>query len=341
MKRSLPILIALGLVAGGLACSKKETLAEAPQLPKATVRLIPAAGADGSVWIAASVQSTRSANISTRMAAQVRRVHAQEGQRVEAGALLLSLSDDDLQGGLKAAETGLSTAEAYLRRVQNLQALKASTPAELEQATAQTAQAQAGVSALKAQIAYTQIRAPFAGVVQARRVNEGDFVGPGMPLMEFVSEGSLELVASISEDEAKALKSGQKLRFECEGKEGTATITALSPGGDPISHRGTLRAAVTGPKGLRTGAFARFEAPGLKLQGLTVPRSALVQRGELTGVFVATNGKAELRWLSLGEASGDRLPVKSGLKSGESVIDAPGDLKDGQPLEIQGATHGK
>lgn len=334
MKRLPLSLLALGILAGGLACSKKEAAAVAPVLPKATVRLASGSAVDGVQTIAATLQSTRSATISTRMAAQVRRVAAQEGQRVEAGALLLSLSDEDLQGQLKAAETGLHTAEAYLRRVQNLQALKASTPAELEQATAQTEQARAGVAGLKAQIAYTQIRAPFAGVVQARRVNEGDFVGPGMPLMEFVSEGQLELVASVSEEEAKALKIGQKLKFECEGRNGDAQISALSPGGDPISHRGTLRARALDAKGLRTGAFARILVPGMKLQGLSVPKSALVQRGELSGVFVARDGKAELRWLALGDTSGDRVPVKSGLKPGEAVIDTPGELKDGQPVEV-------
>ncbi|MBI4912343.1 MAG: efflux RND transporter periplasmic adaptor subunit [Acidobacteria bacterium] len=326
--------IALTLAAG-LACGKKESLSEAPALPQVKVRLAPTSGEDGALWVAASLQSTRSATISTRMAAQVRRVLAQEGQRVQAGALLLSLSDDDLQGQLKAAETGLAAAEAYLRRVQNLQALKASTPAELEQATAQAEQARGGVVALKAQIAYTQIRAPFSGTVQARRVNEGDFVGPGMPLLEFVSEGALELVASVSEEEAKALKVGQKVRFEVEGRSGEGQVTALSPGGDAVSHRGTLRARVLSPSGLRVGSFGRIQVPGLKLQGLSIPRSALVQRGELSGVFVAREGKAELRWLSLGEAAGDRLPVKAGLKAGEAVIDAPGDLKDGQPVEVR------
>lgn len=334
MKRLPLTLVALALLAGGLACSKKEAAAAAPVLPRATVRLAPAGAPDGSRWIAATLQSTRSATISTRMAAQVRRVAAQEGQRVEAGALLLSLSDDDLQGQLKAAETGLHTAEAYLRRVQNLQALKASTPAELEQAGAQAEQARAGVAALKAQIAYTQIRAPFAGVVQSRRVNEGDFVGPGMPLMEFVAEGQLELVASVDQEEAKALAIGRKVKFECEGRTSEAQVTALSPGGDPVSHRGTLRARVVQSKDLRSGAFARIEVPGLKVQGTTVPKSALVQRGELNGVFIARDGKAELRWLSLGDPVADRFPVKAGLKPGEAVIDAPGDLKDGQPVEV-------
>ena len=73
-----------------------------------------------------------------------------------------------------------------------------------------------------------------------------------------------------------------------------------------------------------------------------MPRSALVQRGELTGVFVAKDGHAELRWLSLGEGEGSFLPVRSGLKDGEKVIDNPGALQDGQPIDISsGVSHGK
>ena len=59
-----------------------------------------------------------------------------------------------------------------------------------------------------------------------------------------------------------------------------------------------------------------------------------MRRGELSGVFVARDGKAELRWLSLGDARGAAVPVRAGLKAGEQVIDLPGSLQDGQPVEI-------
>ena len=71
-------------------------------------------------------------------------------------------------------------------------------------------------------------------------------------------------------------------------------------------------------------------------------RSALVLRGELTGVFVAKEGHAELRWITVGEGAGDSLPVRSGLKVEERVIDRPGALQDGQPIDIQaGVNHAK
>ena len=343
MKTVLTPLALTGALLGTLACGRKEARPETKTLPKVAVSLVADGAAEGGAWVAATLQATRTATMSTRMAAQVKRVLVQEGQRVAAGTLLLALGDEDLQGQLKAAETGLATIQAHHRRIQALQAQKASTVAELEQVQAQVAQAQAGVDALKANIAYTQIRAPFSGVVQSRKVNEGDFVGPGMPLLELVGDGEQELVATVSEEEAKGLKAGAKVRFEADGAQGEAQVTALAPGGDPTSHKGTLRAKVLKPRGLRQGSFGRILLPGAKApEGVSVPRTALVVRGELTGVFVARDGHAELRWLSLGEGAGSRLPVRSGLKAGEKVIDAPGALQDGQPVEITGGVnHGK
>jgi RND family efflux transporter MFP subunit len=342
----VPVLF-VGALLGNLACGHKPDSREMKTLPKATVTLVGQGAPEGGTWVAATLQSTRTATLATRMAAQVKRVLVQEGQRVSAGTLLIALGDEDLQGQLRAAETGQATAEAHHRRIAALQAQKASTPSELEQAQAALAQAQAGVSVLRANIAYTQLRAPFAGVVQARKVNEGDFVGPGMPLLELVGEGEQELVGTVSDDEAKGLKLGTKLKFESEGTEGEAQITGLAPGGDTASHRGTLRAKVLKPRGLRQGSFARLLVPASAVtkaanQELSVPRTALLTRGELTGVFIAKDGHAELRWITLGEGSGSQLPVRSGLKAGEQVIDRPGTLQDGQPIEIgNGVSHAK
>lgn len=335
MKRIL-ILPTIALVLTGLACGKHEN-PEAPSLPTAKVRLAIEPSGSASGWIAATLTATQRAALSTRMAASVRKVHVNEGQHVAAGTLLVSLSDEDLQGGLKAAEAGVAAATAYYRRIDNLSKQNAAIPAEMDQAKTQLAQARAGLSQVKANLAYTQIRSPFAGVVQARRVNDGDFVGPGMPLVEVEGQGAMELMGSVSETEASGLKIGQKLPFEADGQTGTAEITGLSTGGDPISHRGTLRARIMKGGKLRTGSFARLKLPESRSKDtstLFVPSSALVKRGELTGVFVAKNGMAELRWLSLGDAQADRLPVRAGLSKDETVIDAPGDLKDGQPIEV-------
>lgn len=319
-----------------LGCARHET-PKAPELPRMAVRLAvrPQGGEGASV--AAALGAADQAVLATRLASSVRKVHVQEGSRVAAGTLLVSLADEDLQGQLKAAQAAEAAAQAHHRRITALAAQQAATPSELEQAATQVAQAQGAVALVKGQLANTQIRAPFAGVVQRKDVSEGAFVGPGQPLLTLEGSG-LELTASLSEAEARGLKVGQPLSFEVDGRAGEARITALAPGGDPLSHRQALRAKVVKPTNLRSGSFARILLPaGTKAEAgeVRVPLSALVRRGELAGVFVAKEGRAELRWLSLGDAAGGSVAVKAGLAAGEPVIDAPGDLRDGQPVEVR------
>jgi RND family efflux transporter MFP subunit len=302
---------------------------------RARVHLVKSETAVTGHWVAASVQAVRRATIATRLAASVRAVHVDEGTAVAAGALLVSLADADLRGQLAAAEAALASASAHERRIRTLAAERAATPSELEAATAQRAQAQAAVAAVRANLQYTELRAPFAGTIQARRVEPGDMVGPGQPLV-MLEGSSLELAASLSEQEARGLRLGQKLRFRAGEVEGWAEIASLTPGGDSLSHRRGLRARMTGtPAELRTGSFARIEVPGGAPAGAWLPRSAFVERGDLTGVFVATDGRAELRWVSVGEVVGDRIAVRAGLRESDRVIDAPtAALRDGQPIEI-------
>ncbi len=308
---------------------------EAPA-PRARVRLVASEPTRETLWVAANVQAARRATIATRLSASVRAVHVEEGQRVSQGQLLVSLGDADLRGQLAAAVAGLASASAHERRIRALTSERAATPSELEAATAQRAQAQAAVAAVRANLAYTEIRAPFAGVVQARRVDPGDLVGPGQPLVAI--EGSaLELAASLSEEESRGVAVGKRLRFRSDAGDGVAEVTALTPGGDPLSHRRGLRARVVSTgRELRSGTFARLEVPGAgPAAGVWLPRSAFVERGDLTGVFVATAGRAELRWVSTGQAVGDRVSVRAGLRDGERVIDSPGALRDGQDIEVE------
>ncbi|HET7824406.1 MAG TPA: efflux RND transporter periplasmic adaptor subunit [Anaeromyxobacter sp.] len=333
MTRSLSLAAALVLSASAPSSSARS---DAPGAPPVKVRAVRAAAPSGGTLVPANVLALQRATLSTRLAASVRAVHVREGQRVAAGQLLVSLEDSDVRGGLAAAETGYAAAAAHERRVRALAAERAATPAELEMAGAQRAQAEAAVAAARANLSYAAIRAPFAGTVQARRIEPGDLVGPGQPLVELEGDG-LELQASLSEEEARGLAVGARVAFRAGVARGQAVITALTAGGDALSHRRGLRARIGEVQGeLRSGAFARLELAGPRGTAGTpwVPRSALVERGDLTGVFVASGGRAELRWIALGEATGDAVAVRAGLDAAETVVDAPGALRDGQAVEV-------
>jgi RND family efflux transporter MFP subunit len=323
------LLVALALPSGDALADSSS-----PAAP-ARVRLVKSAAAPEGRLIAATVAPVNRATISTRLAASVQRVLANEGAKVKRGQLLVVLSASDVRAQLAAAATALANAEAYERRIAELVRSHAATPVELEAAQAQRAQATAAVAATQTTMAYTQLLAPFDGTVQARRVSAGDFVGPGQPLVD-VEGAQLELQATLSQDEAAGLAIGQPVMFETNDQRGEAVVTALTTGADALSHRRTLRAKVTAASpNLRSGAFARIMlAGGAATHTMRVPQSAIVQRGDLTGVFIATDGRARLRWLSVGDVLGNDVLVRAGLASGEAVIDSPGALRDDDPIEI-------
>lgn len=351
MNPRLPALtLSAAALAALLACGAKKE-APRPALPTASVRLVAGTGApaSGAGWVAGTLQRADQAVLSTRLAGTVKRVLVAEGSAVSAGQLLLELEAGDLLGQLKAAQTAREAAAAHHRRIAALQGMGAATPSELEQAAAALAAAEGAVASVQGQLAFAQIRAPFAGTVQRRDVQPGAFAGPGQPLLTLEGRGALELTASLSEAEAAALAVGRKVAFESEGRVGQALVTALAPGGDALTHRQALRARVVQPTDLRSGAFARIQVPGAGGAAapgtVKVPLSALVQRGELRGVFVEEQGRAALRWLSLGEREGDRVEVRAGLAAADRVIADPATLQDGQPVKVvdagEEAPHGR
>ena len=327
-----PALSAVAVVAA-LSLSTAAARAGEP----ARVRAVATAAASDGALVPASVVAVRRATIATRVAATVTAVRVREGDRVRQGDVLVSLSDGDVRGNLAAAEAALAAAAAHERRIRDLTAQRAATASELELASSQRAQAEAAVAGARATLGYTQLRAPFSGTVQARRVEPGDLVGPGQPIVELEGD-ALELVASLSDGEVRGIAVGSVLRFDAGSARGDAVVKALARGGDPLSHRRGLRAEVQSVEGeLRSGAFARLRVPvAAGTAGETwLPRTALVARGDLTGVFVASGGRAELRWISVGEQAGELVAVRAGIRPGEVVIDAPPALRDGQAIEVQ------
>ena len=325
------------------SCSTSARSEVSPEPARIQVRTVQTASRTNDQWVAGVVAASEHAVVSTRVSATVRAVAVQEGRRVRKGALLARLADGDLRSQLAATRSAWSAADAHAKRIEALAQEGQATRSELEAAQAQRAQAEAQVSAARESLSYAEIRAPFDGVVQSKRISTGDLVGPGQPLFE-VDGAGVEIAVTLDETSARSLRVGQALRYQAGGHEGTSTIAVIAPGGDPLSHRSALRARVTAKDhGLRTGDFARLEIPPLAATPLQagrsggeiwVPQSAMIERGDLTGVFVVHDGRAELRWLAVGEPVSGGVPVRAGLHADEEVIDAPGALRDGQPIEV-------
>ena len=214
-------------------------------------------------WYPGTLAAAKQAAISTRISANVRSVPVEVGQKVRKGALLLRLADEDLRSQLVAAHAELDAASASARRMETLAAQGQATGTELEAAVARRAQSQAQFDTLKENLSYASIRAPFDGTVQSKTVSAGDLVTPGQSLLVLQGTG-LEVTATLDEPSARSLRIGQTVRFEAGDRAGTAVVSVLAPGADPISHRSAIRAQVAlneNLKGLRTGDFVRLSIP--------------------------------------------------------------------------------
>jgi RND family efflux transporter MFP subunit len=326
-------LIVAVLIAAGCGRSHPPAPSESPATK---VRLVPGEELGARTWVPATVSAVDHAVLASRVSARVADVSVSEGARVRRGDVLVRLSDDDVQATLRAAQSQRDVAEAQVKRIQALRAANAATATELDAAMTARADAVARMEAARATLSDTVLRAPFDAVVQRKWVSRGALVGQGAPLVEL--DGTVvELTGTLSESERSGLEVGAEVPFRVGNTQGTAVLSALAAGTDPLSHRSAFRARPR-PEApaLRTGDFGRIGISATGKARRVVPRSAVVERGDLSGVFVLSDGRAALRWLRLGEPEGEHLPVLAGLDPGERIIDAPGALHDGQRVEVTG-----
>lgn len=283
--------------------------------------------------VPATLRARDRAVLASRLSSSVTVLPFRVGERVGAGAVVVRLDDGAARAALAAAEVAHESARTDLGRAERLLSLGVGTPREREEAASREAAAQAALLAARETLAHAVLRAPFAATVAARPVEVGDAVSPGQPLLELEGDGGgLELHATVDAGQVGALAVGTELQALVDGRPESlsARVTALSAAADPGTHRFELRAEVPPAAGVRSGLFARLRLPAADGERrLTVPASALVRRGGLTGVFVVDGGAVRLRWIAPGRDTGDTTEVRAGLSAGERVVLGPEGLADG------------
>ena len=341
MNLRITLLSALGIGLAASACGKtpepsnKATAGETGAPIKITAVDVRSTSESGGTEIPASIESSRRAVLSSRLAASVVELNAREGDTANAGAVLVRLEDVALKAALSAAEASDQAATRDLKRNEALLAKGAATRNEVENAATAAERTRSAVTAAREALSYASIRAPFAGRIVRKLASVGDIVNPGQPLLEIEGAGGLEVVASIESAIHDRLRVGQKIQVRLDGIEAPflATIHDLATSADPSTHRFTLRADITSVPGVRAGLFARImvSSPGGEARVL-VPSGAILRRGGLTGVYVIREGHAWLRWIAPGDAFGESIEVRAGLDAKERVALEPSRLSDGAPV---------
>jgi RND family efflux transporter MFP subunit len=333
------ILVALvALVAAGCSDPAAPAAPGAGAAPYA-VHTVGKAGTPGERRYDGILEASAQGMLTAQTAGRVVALPYDVNDQIPAGAVLVRLQGTEQRAGLAQAESAVKEASARAleastrhQRIADMQARNVVARATLDEATAnrdaavaREAAARAQLAAAREGVAYTEVRAPYAGVLTARHVQVGESVAPGSPLVSTLSMRALRVVADLPQADATALRtSGKAVLYIGDQRIEAAQVTVFpvaSTGTSTVRVRLDLPAAAagTGPA-LYPGMYVKVGVPTDAAARLSIPASALVQRDEVAAVYVwDPRGGTRLRQVRIGARAGADVEVLAGLAAGEQV----------------------
>ena len=330
------------LIAFSTGCGKKHEpqAAASETLPPATVRVqkIDTVKQPAVEEVVGTVQPKLQATMEAKISGRIERLPVTLGQSVKQGDVLVELATQEIQAKLDQANAAFRQAELEFNRTSNLRKQSAATQAEFDAVQARYSVTKGAVAEAEALSSYAKILAPFDGVIARKLADEGDLAMPGKPLLELEGRSGLRLVADVPTLLAGRVLPGAKLavRVDTDADATTGTVAEISPAADPASRTVRVKVDLPGTANVRSGQFGRIAVPLNEAAFLFVPPRALVRRGQLEILFVANEGKAQMRLVRTGKQTAQGIEILAGLASGETVVvEGAANLRDGQPLQVQ------
>jgi membrane fusion protein, multidrug efflux system len=282
-----------------------------------------------------TVEAIDHATVAAQTSGRVEAINYDVGDYVPAGVVIVRLRATEQHAGLLGAKAALRAAsaralEAETRygRIRDMFERQVLPKSDFDRATAERDAARAQLSAARAAVigaqqgvAYTEVRAPYAGVVIQRLVQVGETVAPGTPLMSGVSLRHLRVVVDIPQPIIDAVRRDMKAAIYVEGRRIEATHVTVFPVASTPSN--TFRAWLELPEGFSGISPGMLVKVGLVVgerAQLLVPESAIVRRSDVTAVYLLQQGGwTSMQQVRLGEAVGDGFEVLSGLRPGDRI----------------------
>lgn len=271
-----------------------------------------------------NVRANASVNLSAEVSGKVARIYFQEGSVVQRGQLLVKINDSELQAELKGAEFSLELMREKEERQRQLLESGGASQDEYNATRNELNGLEAEVELIRAQIARTEIRAPFAGVLGLRYIDEGSYISPTTRIATLQDLDGIKIDFSISERYMSRVQPGTPVNFRVQGIDSVLTgkVYAIEPQIDTQTRTAMIRAESDNPGGmLRPGAFASVELIiNSHENAVAVPSSSLVPSGSGYSVYVVQNGRAVETPVSTGTRTADLVHVTSGIAPGDTVL---------------------
>lgn len=287
------------------------------------------------------IEAVNQGTVSAQTAGRITEINYDVNDFVPAGAVIMRLRATEQRANLQQARAALgeatarqTEADARFKRISEMYESKVVPKATLDEAAANRAAATARLTAARAAVAsategvaYTEVRAPYAGVVTQRFVEVGESVSPGAPLVSGLSLQFLRVTLDIPQSIVERVRETRQAAVYLNGRRIEATDLTIFP--EAASTSASFRARLDLPENaadLYPGMFVKVGLVTGETERILIPASALVERSEVTGVYVfdpVNGGQTRFRQVRTGRLYADSIEVLAGLVAGEQIASEP------------------
>ena len=281
-----------------------------------------------------TMEAVHGVTVSADLPGVVERISFESGQSVSTGDVLVELDTRQERAQLASLEAQSELARVNYGRMQQLVNAGVISRMDYDQATSQQKATEANVAEIRATIARKTIRAPFSGILGIRKVNLGQYLAAGAPMVVLQSLNPIYVDFGVPQQTAAQVKVGSKLRVASEDLAGhgfTGRVTALDSVIDETTRNVQVQATLANPEGkLRPGMFVQVDVGvGAGRAAITLPASAISYAPYGDSVFVITDLKdpkgqtyrgVRQQFVKLEGSRGDQVAVISGVNPGDEVV---------------------
>lgn len=287
----------------------------------------------------ASIIPDEQVDLSFETSGKITHIFFREDTAVSKGDLLAKINDEPLQAQLKKLQAQEKLSRDRLYRQSELLERDAVSREAYEQAQTELAMLEADIELVKANIAQTELRAPFDGVVGFRYVSEGAYVSPTTAVARLTKIVPLKLEFSVSEKYVDAVRQGTKVRFTVDGYLDAfeATVYAVSSEVDLDTRQLDVKALYPNYRGrLMPGRYAAVSITLYELDNaIVVPAEAVIKEMGIDKVYVYRGGTAHPVGITTGQRTDSHVEVTTGLAPGDTLITTGTlQLRQGLPVRI-------
>jgi RND family efflux transporter MFP subunit len=324
------VLVGLGSIGFGKASHEPRAVKE-EALVSAVVVTVEPQTVQAVVSAAGALSSRNSSVLASKVMGKVAELNVVEGDRVSRGKVLVRIESGEIAAQAYQAQAAFNNASLQYDRIKSLFDEKAATRMEMDQATLGLESARAGLNAARAMESYTTIVAPISGQIVEKKINLGEMALPGQPILKIEDNRNLRLEATLKEQDIRFVRPGQAVTVRIDAlpdREIKGRVALVVPAADIRTHSFIVKIDIPADRSLVTGMYGKAFFNMGRRDAILVPRSAIVNMGGLTGVYiVSADGNAVFQMIQPGDVVDDRVEAITGLKAGDRVVvsrhDAP------------------